>query len=370
MNQNDFLKTRAILEEGLTSALHLGAQLYISRKGAVLADCAIGEVFSGIPMRRETILLWLSSGKPVTAVAIAQLQEQGELDWNDRVTRFIPEFGNHGKDTLTLRHLLTHTAGFRDADKISTTLPWEEKLDRICQTPMEEGWVPGEMAGYQTWSSWLVLAEVIQRVTRNAYPEWVRQRVFAPLDLRDSWIGMPPDQFAIYQEQDRLGALHNRTGDVLTINPAFSDETAFMVCRPGGGACGPIRELGKFSEFLLGFPLPNSTVLNPETIRTLTTRHRKGLTDHTFLHIMDWGLGFILNSNRYGAETVPYGYGRHASEETFGHSGAQSSSAFADPAHSLVVAWVCNGMPGEWRHQKRARAINSAIYEDLGLAEN
>ena len=88
----------------------------------------------------------------------------------------------------------------------------------------------------------------------------------------------------------------------------------------------------------------------------------------TFLHKLDFGPRFIINSSRYGIETVPYNYGRHASENTFGHSGAQSSCAFADPANGLVVAWICNGLPGERRHQERAREINSAIYKDLGLA--
>jgi CubicO group peptidase (beta-lactamase class C family) len=84
--------------------------------------------------------------------------------------------------------------------------------------------------------------------------------------------------------------------------------------------------------------------------------------------VIDFGLGFIVNSNRYGVETVPYGYGRSAADQAFGHSGAQSSCAFGDPTHKLVVAWSCNGLPGERLHQRRAREINSAIYEDLGLA--
>ena len=108
--------------------------------------------------------------------------------------------------------------------------------------------------------------------------------------------------------------------------------------------------------------------LKPATLRALTTRQRVGMFDHTFQHVLDWGLGFLINSNRYGRETVPYGYGRHCSEDTFGHSGSQCCAAFADPAHGLVVAWVFNGMPGERIHQKRARELNSVIYEDLDLA--
>jgi CubicO group peptidase (beta-lactamase class C family) len=118
---------------------------------------------------------------------------------------------------------------------------------------------------------------------------------------------------------------------------------------------------------LNGGKLDGTRVLKPETTAHLVRPQRVGMYDHTFRHVMDWGLGLIVNSNRYGADTVPYGYGRHASPSTFGHSGAQTSCGFADPEHDLVVAWVCNGAPGEPAHQARQRALNTAIYRDLGI---
>jgi hypothetical protein len=101
----------------------------------------------------------------------------------------------------------------------------------------------------------------------------------------------------------------------------------------------------------------------------MTARQRVGLFDETFKHDMDWGLGMIPNNRRYGVETVPYGYGRYASDDSFGHSGSQSSVAFADSRRGLVVAVVLNGTCGERQHQPRMRAVVEAIYEDLGLAE-
>jgi CubicO group peptidase (beta-lactamase class C family) len=106
-------------------------------------------------------------------------------------------------------------------------------------------------------------------------------------------------------------------------------------------------------------------ILSPQTTEAIAARHRTGLFDHVFKHVMDWGLGVIVNSNLYGAESVPYGFGRHSSPRAFGHSGNQVSCAFADPEHGLAVAWGCNGQPGEPAHQQRARAINEAIYEDV-----
>ncbi len=83
--------------------------------------------------------------------------------------------------------------------------------------------------------------------------------------------------------------------------------------------------------------------------------------------MMDWGLGFTLDSKRYGLPH-PYGFGRHASDASFGHGGMQSSGAFADPDNDIVVAYYFNGMPGEAAHHKRSQSICAAIYEDLGVA--
>jgi len=89
--------------------------------------------------------------------------------------------------------------------------------------------------------------------------------------------------------------------------------------------------------------------------------------DETFKHIIDWGLGVIVNSNRYQDDGLPYGFGPYASDASFGHGGNQSSCGLVDPDRQLVLTWVCNGMPGEARHDARVRAINAAVYEDLNL---
>jgi CubicO group peptidase (beta-lactamase class C family) len=128
-------------------------------------------------------------------------------------------------------------------------------------------------------------------------------------------------------------------------------------------------QLGLFYEMLLDRGRgPKGTLLTPQTVEALTTPHRVGLLDQTFKHKLDWGLGFIVNSEHYGAEMPPYGYGRHASRRTFGHSGFQSSVGFADPVHGLCVAIAVNGNPGEPRHTERFRQLTEAVYEDLGLA--
>jgi CubicO group peptidase (beta-lactamase class C family) len=127
---------------------------------------------------------------------------------------------------------------------------------------------------------------------------------------------------------------------------------------------GPIRDLALFYEDLRQ---PPGKLLAPTTVAALAARHRVGDDDLTLGHVVDFGLGFIIDSNRYGADTVPYGYGRYASRRTFGHGGAQCTQGFCDPENELVVAYAFYGRPCEGQHQRRVRALNEAIYRDLGL---
>ena len=357
--------TFAVLEEDLAKHRCLGGQIYISLKGEVIVDEAFGESVPGHAMRVDDLTLWLSSTKPITAAAVAQQAEQGRFSWDDPVARFIPEFAQNGKAAINVSHLLTHTGGFRSVDKIPEELPWDETIANICGAPLEAGWIPGEKAGYHVVSSWFILAEIVRRLDGRSFDQYARQEVFLPLGMNDSWIGMPPEAYRVYA--DRIAPMYSTSIGQPRPVPLWNSEKGCAICRPGSNGRGPIRELGRFYEWLL-HP-ETASVLKAETVTELTKRRRIGMFDQTFRHIMDWGLGFIINSNRYGAETVPYGYGRYASEDTFGHSGAESSSAFADPSHGLVIAWVFNGMPGERPHQKRARALNSAIYEDLDWSQ-
>jgi CubicO group peptidase (beta-lactamase class C family) len=358
---------RDVLENGVRAGLHPGAQLYVSRRGEIVFDFACGEARDGVPMRTDSIVQWFSAGKPLTAIAIEQLYERGLIQIEAPVRDYLPEFGVGGKEEVTLEHLLTHTGGFRGADKLPADMPWEEVVQRTCEMPLEENWVPGERAGYSTTAAWYILGEIIQRITGEKLDEYVEGQVMEPTGMTDSWLRLPFERYKAYG--DRLALMHDTAA--VKREPGFLQDAAGMgQCRPGSSARGPIRELGRFYEMLLaGGKVGERQIVREETIRLFTRRHRVGMFDETFLHKLDFGYGFIVNSNRYGAETVPYGYGRYASEATFGHSGAQSSCAFADPEHGLVVAWVANGTPGERPHQKRHREINNAVYEYVGLVK-
>jgi CubicO group peptidase (beta-lactamase class C family) len=232
---------------------------------------------------------------------------------------------------------------------------------------LEPGWAPGRKAGYHVASSWMMLGEVVRRVTGRPLDGHLRETLLLPLGMGDTWLALPPERFAEYGP--RIGVMHDTT----KVPPAAQGwDTAehAALSRPGGNVRGPVRQLGLFYESCLtAFDprLDRPAVLRPQTMDCLVARHRAGMLDHTFKHVIDWGLGFIVNSSHYGVETLPYSFGRHASPRAFGHGGSQSSAGFADPEHGLVVAVVFNGMPGEAAHNNRIRDVASAVYEDLGL---
>lgn len=368
------LKTvEALIEAGIEGGLHLGGQVVVSRGGEVVEELVVGASAAGRAMRGDEIVLWMSSGKPITAAAVMQLVERGEVGLDEPVAAYLPTFAAHGKEAVTVRHLLTHTGGFRTARFKFPRDDWGTIIAAICDAEPE--WEAGEQGGYHTQTSWFILGELVRLVDGRAIERYVREEVFLPLGMEDSWVGMPPGTYNGYEQAGRLMAMP------ITSVGRFAENDKVTATwntrpRPGGNGMGPVRELVRFYEMLLGGGERDGVrVLKSETVATMTSRQRTGMVDQTFMQEVDWGLGLAINSAHLQAQTpngpawhrVPYGYGPYASRDTFGHGGAQSSVFFADPGYGLAVGIVFNGMPGEAKHHMRVNAVLEGLYEDLGL---
>lgn len=362
-----FPETAGLIRKGFDERLHLGVQAYVARGGDALLDDAAGEARPGVLMTTETINGWMSATKPLVAVAVAQLQSDGALTLDDLVYDIVPEFSGGVKTSVTVRHLLTHTACFPVFDEPPPGTPWDEVIDALCALQIPDGCVPGETAAYHPASSWYMLGEVIRRISGAPVDRFLAERLFGPLAMESWSLGIDAERQR--ELGGRIGHMYVRTrnGD-LEPHPEYNSPAGVAAVRPGSNGRGTAREFGRFYHMMLRRGrFGGRQVVSDEMVRLYTDRHRVGMDDATFRHRVDWGLGFIINSNEYGAESVPYGFGRHASRGTFGHGGRESSIAFGDPAHDLAVAVVFNGMPGEGRHQRRMREFLSALYEDLGL---
>ena len=123
-------------------------------------------------------MLWMSSVKPVTVIAIAQMWERGLLALDDPVSRHIPEFAANGKSSITIRHVLTHTGRFPKAALQWSSKSWEQIVAEICAAPLEAGWVPGQTAGYHVASGWYILGDVVRRLDGRPYYRYMRESIF------------------------------------------------------------------------------------------------------------------------------------------------------------------------------------------------
>lgn len=354
----------AALERGRADGYHLGAQLSV-RFGASSVDVAIGNV------RVDTLLPWLSCTKAVTALCVLQLWERGAVEIDEPVCRYVEEFGAAGKSRVTVRHLLTHTAGLQRSSGADVWhLSWDDALAAVCAAPLADGWVPGERAAYDASGGFHVLGELVQRVDGRAFDAYVAEEVFEPLDMPDSWMALPPTRFDAYRRDGRIGTMWDTTRKASPQPmPGFDDGRALSKVLPSGSGVGPMRDLVRLVTCLLhGGELDGHRVLSRQTVDTMAARHRAGLVDETFGMVIDWGLGLLVNSFHYRDRPTSYGFGRHTSRRAAGHGGRQSSLAFFDPAHGLAVALCCNGMPGEPANHRRTQPVLTALYEDLALS--
>jgi CubicO group peptidase (beta-lactamase class C family) len=350
-----------LLEQRRLAGWHECAQVYVSRDGVVLLDSAVGESRPGRALRTDDVMLWYSSGKPLTTVAVLRLWERGRLGLDDRVGEFLSNWGN-GKERCTLRHVLTHTGGFPMwGDKMyDADVTFSEALETTIATPA--AWEPGTAAAYHAASGWRVLGAVVETVDGRPIERYVHDEILGPLGLADSSLGIPVERQR--ELGDRIVPVvwtgHRwpaRDGDggvrmvPYRIDKFHNEPWHIAKVEPGGGMRGPARELGRFYEALLGY---GPALLEPRTAEVMSAIHRYGVKDLTFGFDLPWGLG-VQRSFTGGA-------GRRA----YGHGGMASSRGLADPDLGLVVVVVANGLAGYFDAEQRMLEVTDAVYSALG----
>ncbi|MDZ7733677.1 MAG: serine hydrolase domain-containing protein [Acidimicrobiia bacterium] len=353
-----------------------GACYSVYHRGEKVVDLwgGVADPRTGRPYERDTLQLVFSTTKGATAVCAHLLAQRGELDFDEKVATYWPEFGAAGKGHIPVRWLLSHKAGLPYVDtklSLDEVLAWDPMVEALAA--QEPVWEPGEQHGYHaTTYGWLV-GEVIRRVTGKSVGAFFQEEVAGPLGL-DFWIGLPPEQKdrvaplevldlprddpGVAEMIDQFIGPDTMLGKALFAGGAFSDDEFATFNRedvhaaeiPAANAICDARSLARMYASLVG-EVDGTRLLSPEQVEIATTKQTDGV-DTVILGLdLQYGLGFMLPST-----ILVIGGG----ERSFGHYGAGGSVGFADPDAGLGVGYAMNkmflGLTGDPRTTNLIRA--------------
>ena len=218
----------------------------------------------------------------------------------------------------------------------------------VCRQPLDGR--PGESVAYTALANWLILAEMMQRLTGRGYEEIVRNRVLEPLGMTSTYLHLDAAATPELAESWVVGEADATRRGALD-DPVYRDRRW-----PGLGTWGPMRELGRVLECIAGWW---SRPLIPDQLRELMiTPVRTELADPVYQGVnIHWSLGCCVD---------PLSYGLPNGRAVVGHTGAHSSLVFADLDTGVTVAFAASGLMARTADWSRKRRLVHAIYQDLG----
>ena len=357
----------AYLQQQVDSSRIAGAVGLVLRDGKVVYERAVGwsDRESGRRMTTDAMFRIASQTKALTSIAIMMLVEEGKVALGDPVSRFIPAYARTtvlangqvvpAKRPITIRDLLTHTAGISYGTDSALAMRYQEKglgpaagwgwytADKdepVCSTMEQLASLPflrqpGEawVYGYNTD----ILGCVVERASGVSLEEFIRTRITRPLRMNDTYFFVPPAQ------RDRLVAVYaSDTTNRIARAPTGAKGQGHYVEGPrrnfsgGAGLVSTARDYARLLQMLLsGGELDGVRILSPQTVALMTTNQSGTLysTDGE-----GFGLGFAI-LERLGADNSLFSVG------SFGWGGAYGSQYRVDPKQGIVVVFMLNQLP-------------------------
>jgi CubicO group peptidase (beta-lactamase class C family) len=181
-------RVQTVMDELIASGVETGVQVAVVHDGAVVVDAVggVADPATGCPVTPDSLFWAASTAKGMASTVVHVLVERGELDYDLRVADVWPEFAAHGKDTVTVRHLLCHTAGV-PALPTGTTPDDLCNWDRMCAllAAAEPWWHPGTRFGYHSDTFGYLVGETVRRATGSTLSELLRELITRPLGIVD-----------------------------------------------------------------------------------------------------------------------------------------------------------------------------------------
>ena len=349
------------VERLYASGVHPAIQLCVRRHGRVLLDRAIGHASGNGPddpagaptvlVTPDTPFCALSASKAVTAMMVHLLDQQNLLRLDDPVCEYIPEFARHGKQWITIRHVLTHRAGIQNLPPEVMRLERLDELDEVIDILCDAA--PATRAGrrlaYHAVTGGFVLGEVVHRVTGRTIRQVLDDTIRRPLGFRWLSFGVAPEDVGRIATNYVTGppilppfsflfrrALGVDFQDAVTM----SNDPRFLTgLVPAANVVATADELSRFYQLLLDGGTQNGiAVFDPRTIRRATGEQSYLEFDLTIGIPIRYGMGFMLGgewASIYGPDTL----------QAFGHLGFTNIVCWADPAREVAAALMTSGKP-------------------------
>jgi len=354
-----------------------GAAVCIYHRGECVVDLWGGARDSaGTPWTRDTMSPSFSTTKGVASTILHRLVDRGLLDYDDRVATHWPEFGQAGKDGITVRQVLSHQSGLYHirhmVDHADRMLDWDYMIHAIERSaPIH---VPGERTGYHGLTYGFIVGEIVQRLTGKPFSRLVQDEIAEPLGLDGMYIGAPDETLdraagliwpergsilrmipigpSIQQLSDvaetispwlraamRTVGIHIDLGSILdALAPRgisgfdFGSNETLRAAIPAVNGLFTARSLAKMYAALAGGgEIDGVRLLSGETIRRATEVQTEAPSRAVLPFDMRWRLGY------HGVFTT-----RGSPRQAFGHFGIGGSGGWADPSRELAVAMIVN----------------------------
>lgn len=330
-----------------------GASYCISHKGKVIANGALGRnnaLNMDTPMQPDTVFGVASITKLFTATAIMQLIEDGHIRLNTYVGEILPAFAEKPFDGITMWHLLTHTSGlYPDGGCFPEVAPknaWaliEDAAKRLDKKD-DFDWVKEGISGglrVPTGTQWqyasfgfVVLGEVIRKVSGQDPHDYIEEHVVRPLKMKDSGFWHTPETAmrSFIKSED-----HKKYFDKIISGEIIGreDDGSIWAKIPntGGGIHSTAYDLVRFGNaFVNNGRLDGARILGRKSVEKMSTVQFRNVPDYCWgANEPDrlYGIGFDMRQG------LSYSY----SEGTIMHEGAGASSLDIDPKEQLVAAW-------------------------------
>ncbi|MFI9494681.1 serine hydrolase domain-containing protein [Streptomyces halstedii] len=358
----------------------LGAAVTVLLDGEPVVDLWGGWADAGRtrPWERDTVVNVWSTTKGPTALCAHILADRGQLDLDAPVSAYWPEFAAAGKESVRVRHLLSHrsgVAGLREPHTLAALYDWEATTAALAATA--PWWEPGTRSGYHALTYGFLVGEVVRRITGLLPGAFLRQEVTGPLDI-DFTIGRPEEDghrvaelvrpAAVVREQAALFARMEPVAIASLLNPGTGTEAAntpeWRAAEiPAANGHGTARAVAALYGIIAGRgSLDGRRVLSEqaaERVREGQGSCRDLVLGTGFTHETELGLGLWLSG--------PNGsYGPNP--RAVGHDGAGGSCGLADPEAGIALGYVMNRMGPRIADDPRKAALVEAVYGALEKA--